>query len=73
MGCERGVTLRLSSVLRLLKVNITEGAIHMQGSGNLCLAFFVISVSRLSLPGFKISVNTASRVAVPLSHVLKWS
>lgn len=69
MGCERGVTLRLSSILRLLTVNITEGAIHMQGSGNLC---FVINVSRLSLPGLKISVNTSSRVTVPLSHVLKW-
>ena len=30
MGCERAVTLRLSSVLRLLTINITEGAIHMQ-------------------------------------------
>ena len=67
MGCERAVTSRLSSILRLLTVNITEGAIHMQGSGNLCLAFFVINVLRLSLPGFKISVNTSSRVAVPLS------
>ena len=46
----------------------------MQGySGNLFLAFVAINVSRLSLPGFKISVNTSSRVAVPLSHVLKWS
>ena len=48
------------------------GSYSLAGSGNLCLAFFVINVSRLSLPGLKISVNTSSRVTVPLSHVLKW-